>query len=164
MRFRGIESVGARYTSDMTIARGLFYVASVFLAGVILFACYILYRHVQTPNGADVVRMFQQRNVATIPPTSCSYTRSNFEGTDKGALFINKGNILLETATVKGNASGQLRVVISPDGTYTVDPTTSGVIVGGGNQKEAIDSRITTASWTCSPWWFPDEALFNVSE
>lgn len=148
----------------MTVARGLFYVASVFLAGVILFACYLLYRQVQTPNGADVVRMFQQRKVAAIPPTSCRYANSNFDGTDKGVLFINKGNILLETATVKGNASGQLRVVISSDGTYHVDPITSGITTGEGDPKEAIDSRITTASWTCSPWWSPDESLFNVSE
>lgn len=148
----------------MTIARGLFYVASVLLAGVILFGCYLFYRHAQTPSGETVVRIFQKGRIANIPPTSCTYKTSDFEGTDEGVLLLNDGDIFLKTVTVKGNAVGQLRVVILRDGTYHVDPSTSSTMFQGGDQQDIINSRITSASWTCSPWWSPDESLFNVSE
>ena len=148
----------------MTVARGLFYLTSVFLAAVILFGCYLFYRYAQTPSGETVIRSFQQGKLANLPPTSCVYKTSNFEGTDEGVLLVNKGDIFLKTVTVKGNIAGQLRVVISRDGTYHVDPGTSNTIFQGGDQQDIINSRITSASWTCSPWWSPDESLFNVSE
>lgn len=148
----------------MTVARGLFYLTSVFLAGVILFGCYLFYRYAQTPSGETVVRRFQQGKLANLPPTSCAYKTSGFEGTEEGVLLVNKGDIFLKTVTVKGNVAGQLRVVISRDGTYRIDPRTNAVMLQGGDQKERVDSYITGKSWDCSPWWSPDESIFNVPE
>ncbi len=152
------------YTRNMTVARGLFYLASVFLAVVILFGCYLFYRYAQTPSGETVIRMFQQGKLANLPSTSCVYKTSDFDGTDEGVLLLNNGNMLLKTVTVKGNAAGQLQVVILSDGTYRIDPRTSAAMLQGGDRKESVDPYITSKSWECSPWWFPDEALFNVSE
>lgn len=147
----------------MTVARGLFYVASVFLAGVILLGFYVFYRHTQTPDGAEFVRMFQRQNIAAIPPTACTSKASDFEGSRRANLFLNEGQILLETLLIRGNVSTPLRVVILQDGTYQFDPTARGAVPEEEDSKEIVDSIIAGTPWTCSTWWFPDETLFNVS-
>ena len=147
----------------MTVAKGFFYLAVSLLAAVALFGLYLFYKNTQAPNGTQMVQMFRQGTIANIPPTSCSYRISNFEGTDEGILRIAHGDIFLKALTVKGNQGGQLQAVVSDDGTYHVDSSTSAVMLEGGTSKEVIDAYITGKPWDCSPWWSPDETLFNVS-
>lgn len=164
MPYSGIASVAARYTKDMTIAKAFFYLAVSLLAAVALSGLYLFYKNTQAPNATQMVQMFRQGTLASAPPTSCSYRISNFEGTDEGILRIADGNIFLKTLTVKGNQGGQLQAVVAKDGTYHIDPSTSGVMLQGGSAKEAVGAYITDKPWECSPWWSPDETLFNVSE
>lgn len=161
---RGIASAAARYTKGMTVAKGFFYLAVSLLAAVALSGLYLFYKNTQAPDGTRMVQMFRQGSLAKVPPTSCNYKTSDFDGTDEGILRIAEGNIFLKVVTVKGNLGGQLIVRILNDGTYHVDPATSIVMLQGDDPKEIINSYVTTKSWKCSPWWSPDEALFNVPQ
>ncbi len=148
----------------MTVAKGFFYLAASLLAAVLLGGLYLLYKNTQIPTGADMVQRFQQGTLAKVPPTSCSYKTSDFDGTDDGILRIAEGNIFLKVVTVKANLGGQLIVRILNDGTYHVDPATSIVMLQGNDPKEIINSYVTTKSWDCSPWWSPEKNLFNLPQ
>ncbi len=86
LQYNGIVSVAARYTRDMTVARGLSYAASVFLAAVILGGGYVGYRYYVA--AAIEASTYREEK---IPATRCVFQVSNFDVSYTGvAYFVGK--------------------------------------------------------------------------
>ncbi len=138
------------------------------LLGLVLLCVggYFFYRDSQA-NKLSHIESFTALKIA--PATKCSLKSGNFEGSSVGSLSVHKGRALfniLVTGLVRG-FEGRLHVLIQPDGTLVIYPETAEALPKGMNTQERvnlINEIISSYTWNCSPWWIPNDAVFNISK
>ncbi|OGG50774.1 hypothetical protein A2763_02510 [Candidatus Kaiserbacteria bacterium RIFCSPHIGHO2_01_FULL_54_36] len=134
------------------------------VVGIILLCAgaYYFHRTAQANKLSHIESLAATRNV---PATVCEFTEGDFEGARGGLLYVRNARIVLHTMYVEGNYAGRLHVLIEPDSTYFIDPATMDTIPIGLSAEEQItliNDEILRPTWKCSPWWFPDDSIFDI--
>ncbi len=138
----------------------------ILLIGVILFGIggYYFYRDSQS-NKLSQMESFAIARSA--PSTVCTLKAGGFEGALAGILYVHSGRIALEMVVVSGRFTGSLRVLIESNGAHYLDPDSADALPAGlspENQISWIDALIFENTWNCSPWWIPDDSVFNITK
>ena len=121
---------------------------------------YVVYRDSQTAKAAHLTSL---TDIQGIPPTICTYKVAEYGGGSGGSMYIANDRIRIDVPDLEQGAySGSAEAVIGMDGTRLIDPSSEHSLSVGNGVSYALNMIITQAPWKCDPWWFSDNALFNI--
>lgn len=136
----------------------------IILLGLIVMSAggYVFYRDAQS-NKLSHIESFERTQSAA--PTVCRLKSGDFEKASVGVMYVRGGRIAFDVTSTGGTNPGHLRVLIEKDGAHFVDPDTQGTLPIGASaeqQVDFVDNIIFSNTWRCSPWWIPNDSVFNI--
>ena len=133
-----------------------FLVMGLVIAGV---SYYVSNRASQSATLSHITSVSQIENVA---PTECLYQTGAYGTGGEGHMYIYNNQLLVSIQNLDTpEFYGTMLAVIGIDGTRLL-ASESEQRMAGKDPAVILGDILTKAPWSCYPWWFPTESLFNI--